>query len=82
MSNSDPNPHPIGLALAGGGPAGAVYEIGALRALDEALVGVDFNQFVIDRFAETSDFTEPTSINLLNFVFDDDPAAFDVLLVP
>lgn len=31
----------IGLALAGGGPAGAVYEIGALWALDEALDGVD-----------------------------------------
>jgi predicted acylesterase/phospholipase RssA len=33
----------IGLALAGGGPAGAVYEIGALRALDEALDGIDLN---------------------------------------
>lgn len=31
----------IGLALAGGGPAGAVYEIGALRALEEVLEGVD-----------------------------------------
>jgi predicted acylesterase/phospholipase RssA len=31
----------IGLALAGGGPAGAVYEIGALWALQEALDGVD-----------------------------------------
>ncbi len=34
----------IGLALAGGGPLGAIYEIGALCALDETLVGVDFNQ--------------------------------------
>jgi predicted acylesterase/phospholipase RssA len=34
--------HKIGLALAGGGPGGAVYEIGALRALEEALEGVDF----------------------------------------
>ena len=33
----------IGLALAGGGPEGAVYEIGALRALEESLDGVDFN---------------------------------------
>jgi predicted acylesterase/phospholipase RssA len=33
----------IGLAIAGGGPVGLVYEIGALRALDEALDGVDFN---------------------------------------
>ena len=34
----------IGLAVAGGGPVGLVYEIGALRALDEALEGVDFNR--------------------------------------
>ncbi len=31
-----------GVALAGGGPLGAIYEIGALAALDEALKGVDF----------------------------------------
>ena len=31
----------IGVALAGGGPVGAVYEIGALRALEEVLEGVD-----------------------------------------
>ena len=34
----------IGLALAGGGPLGAIYEIGALCALDEALDGLDFTQ--------------------------------------
>ncbi len=34
---------PIGLALAGGGPFGAIYEIGALMALEEALEGLDFN---------------------------------------
>ncbi|MEM1054987.1 MAG: patatin-like phospholipase family protein [Bacteroidota bacterium] len=33
----------LGLALAGGGPQGAIYEIGVLRALDDALDGVDFN---------------------------------------
>ena len=33
----------IGLALAGGGPLGAVYELGTLSALAEALEGVDFN---------------------------------------
>jgi len=33
----------IGLALAGGGPEGAVYEIGALRALEESLDGIDLN---------------------------------------
>ena len=31
-----------GIALAGGGPLGAIWEIGALVALDEALVGMDF----------------------------------------
>jgi predicted acylesterase/phospholipase RssA len=33
----------IGLALAGGGPEGSIYEIGAVRALDEALDGIDLN---------------------------------------
>lgn len=32
----------IGVALAGGGPLGAIYEIGALVALQDALKGVDF----------------------------------------
>lgn len=31
-----------GVALAGGGPLGAIYEIGALAALEEALLGFDF----------------------------------------
>jgi NTE family protein len=34
----------IGLALAGGGPLGAIYEIGALCALDEALDGLDLTR--------------------------------------
>ncbi len=34
----------IGLALAGGGPLGAVYEVGALCALDECLEGIDFTR--------------------------------------
>jgi len=33
----------IGLAIAGGGPIGGMYELGALRALDEALDGIDLN---------------------------------------
>lgn len=32
----------IALALAGGGPLGAIYEIGALCALDESLQGIQF----------------------------------------
>jgi NTE family protein len=35
--------HKIGLACAGGAIEGAAYEIGALRALDEALEGVSFD---------------------------------------
>ena len=31
----------IGLALAGGGPLGAIYEVGALCALEEAIEGLD-----------------------------------------
>jgi NTE family protein len=34
----------IGIALAGGGPLGAIYEIGVLSALSEALHGVEFNR--------------------------------------
>jgi predicted acylesterase/phospholipase RssA len=37
----------IGLALAGGAPEGAVYEIGALLALSEALDGLDLNHLHI-----------------------------------
>jgi NTE family protein len=33
----------IGLALAGGGPEGSIYEIGAVRALDESIEGLDLN---------------------------------------
>src|SRR5512142_715333 len=47
MAGRNQSPSKIGLALAGGGPEGAIYEIGALRALDEALDGVDFTQLPI-----------------------------------
>ena len=33
----------IGIALAGGGPLGGIYEIGALTALADSLEGIDFN---------------------------------------
>ena len=33
----------IALAMAGGGPLGAIYEIGALTAIDESLDGIDLN---------------------------------------
>ena len=34
----------IGLALAGGGPLGGIYEVGALLALADSLDGLDFNE--------------------------------------
>ncbi len=44
MSSSRKKPARIALALAGGGPLGAIYEIGALCALDESLDGIHFAQ--------------------------------------
>ncbi len=37
----------VALALAGGGAEGAIYEIGALRALEEAIEGIDFTRVPI-----------------------------------
>jgi predicted acylesterase/phospholipase RssA len=37
-------PPKIALALAGGGPLGAIYEIGAMCALEESLEGLDFTK--------------------------------------
>lgn len=43
--NAPPHGKPrIALALAGGGPLGAIYEIGALCALEESLTGLDLNR--------------------------------------
>lgn len=42
----------LGLALAGGGPLGGIYEVGALAAMAEAMEGVDFNE--IDIFVGVS----------------------------
>ncbi len=49
MTDSRPAPAgpTIALALAGGGPEGAIYEIGALRALDEAIDGLDLARLPI-----------------------------------
>ncbi len=37
-------PLKVGLAIAGGGPIGGMYELGALRAIDEALDGLDLTR--------------------------------------
>jgi len=43
VPTAGPRPHPdLGLALAGGGPLGVTYEIGALNALAESLQGINF----------------------------------------
>ena len=34
----------VGLALAGGGPLGGIYEVGALLALTDSLDGIDFSE--------------------------------------
>ena len=34
----------IGLAIAGGGPTGGMYELGALRAMEVAIEGLDLNR--------------------------------------
>lgn len=37
----------IGLAIAGGGPTGGMYELGALRALDRAIEGLDLTRLEV-----------------------------------
>lgn len=41
---NDRHPPRIGLAIAGGGPIGGMYELGALRAFDEAMEGLDLTR--------------------------------------
>ncbi len=38
----------VGLALAGGGPLGGIYEVGVLLALTDSLEGIDFNEVRLD----------------------------------
>lgn len=44
MKASTETPPKIALALAGGGPLGAIYEVGAMCALEESLNGLDFTK--------------------------------------
>jgi NTE family protein len=72
----------IALALAGGGPLGAIYEIGALCALDEALDGICFTE--LDHYVGVSagSFIASAMANGMsprelcqNFIDNDQPAA-------
>nr|WP_295771915.1 patatin-like phospholipase family protein [Rhodoferax sp.] len=44
MNAKSPTPPKIALALSGGGPLGAIYEVGAMCALEESLNGLDFTK--------------------------------------
>lgn len=44
MNVNSNTPPKIALALAGGGPLGAIYEVGAMCALEESLNGLDFTK--------------------------------------
>lgn len=44
MKRHPSHPPKIALALSGGGPLGAIYEIGALCALQDSLKGIDFTR--------------------------------------
>lgn len=41
---------------------------------------VQFNQFVQNEFAATADDTDPQPVDDVDFIFDEDPTAFDSLL--
>ncbi|WP_296449553.1 patatin-like phospholipase family protein [Rhodoferax sp. UBA5149] len=44
MTRKTSRPPRVALALSGGGPLGAIYEVGALCALEESLNGIDFTK--------------------------------------
>lgn len=45
--NQNGAPTKTGLAIAGGGPLGAIYELGALRALDESIDGLRLHELEV-----------------------------------
>jgi predicted acylesterase/phospholipase RssA len=53
----------IGLALAGGGPLGGIYEIGALLALNEAIDGLDFAEVDVYVGVSAGSFVASTLAN-------------------
>ena len=82
----------IGLSLAGGGHSGAIYEIGALWALQEALEGIDFTRLACYVGVSAGSLVAATLANrmspelLVRIVHGDapheEPLAADVFLAP
>ena len=70
--NPAPQPVPlrrrprIGLAVAGGGPIGGIYEVGALRALDEAIDGLDMNDLDVYVGVSSGSFVAAALANRLD----------------
>lgn len=64
--SSPPRRPQTALALAGGGPLGAVYEIGAVMALSEALDGFDFNELDVYVGVSAGGFIAATLANGLS----------------
>lgn len=70
----------VGLAIAGGGPIGGMYEMGALRALDEAIDGLDLNRIDVYVGVSSGAFLAAALANRLDtaqmcriFITGDDP---------
>ena len=72
--------HRIGLALAGGGPEGAVYQIGALQALHETLEGIDLGDLHVYVGVSAGSFiaaclaNKLTTAQLCRSTFEEDPS--------
>src|SRR5689334_10151681 len=56
----------IGLAVAGGGPIGGMYELGALRALDEVVEGLDLTDVDVYVGVSSGAFLAAGLVNKLN----------------
>lgn len=70
----------IGLALAGGGPVGGVYELGTLQALDEAFDGIELTNLDVYVGVSSGSFLAASLANQISpaklcqiFIDNDDP---------
>jgi len=56
----------IGVAIAGGGPVGGMYELGVLRALDEAIEGLDLTRLSVYVGVSSGAFIAAALANRMN----------------